>query len=94
MVQSRWLVRKLESRRGRSSAKSKTHIVKSIDHARIMATIGFAPQARGKKEGIHKSFHCYPQKVSHCAFYYIVCKKVAILVIAAETIAISGNYLY
>jgi hypothetical protein len=94
MVQSRWLVRKLKSFRGRGSAKSKTHIVKSINHVRIMVTIGFASQAREKNERIHKSFHTYPKKVSHWAFCYVVCKKVVTFIIAAETIAISGNYLY
>ena len=65
MVQSRWLVRNLESLGHCGTVKSRTHILKSIDHAPIMQTVDFQSQAHEKDERIHESVHCKPWVLYH-----------------------------
>lgn len=86
MVQSRWPVRNLGTLGQVGTVKSRTHTVKSVDHGPTMQTVGFQPQAHEKDERIHESVHCNP--------WGLLIDPSVQLLARADTIAISGNYLY
>ena len=65
--------------------KCKAHIIKSVDHAPIIPTMGFAPQAGEKKEYVQKPFHCFVLLLRSCWWDCHSC---------SWTIGISENYLY
>jgi hypothetical protein len=86
MVQARWLVRRLKTLGQCGAVKSRTHIIKSVGHAPIMQTVGFQSQAHEKDKRIHESVHCNP--------WGLLIDLSVQLLARADTMAISGNYLY